>query len=754
MLAQKTSMTVAFAYLETALDLGWTWRHNQGRIYMHTRLLEKYPGLSLQSIYEENVPDTLNCTPIFKTWAIQQVDLIVGTSYGHQFCMAPLALQYPNTTWLAIAGDLQLDVPNWGLAYTKVHQPTYLAGIIAGHASQTGKVGCVMPIKIPETQRLLAAFALGVSHVNASYEVHAGWTNSWNSPRHEILGTGALARLGSDVIFYCVDDVEGLKEANRHRLKIIGFTADQRMQIGETVLASPYYIWGIIYYQVAEMVLLGTFKASAPVDLFPGMPEGAAALSDLSFLVTKAAATDVEAARQAILNGSDPFCGPIRTNTGTTVGAPGHCSNKTELYTMMWQPHNVIDHGRWLLPTEECDAGEYGTWMDATWRWVCLPCPTGTYSQVVDSDTNETIVCTPCGPNTAAPAKSSACEVCVAGTAPSASKSRCETCPADTFSGDGTACLPCPAELQSLPGSSHCSERPQSQTGILIIIAVVGSCAGVSVIIVAVMLLQRHTTMMKVMHTAPKRDVAIMLTDVKSSTALWDRYPEAMSWAVNQHNYIIRQLLGEFDGYEVKTVGDTFMVVFQDACQALHCAMRVQEDLLHHHWPLELMEEEMCTIQRDSAGQVIWNGLRVRTGIHFGTPELVVDRERGRVDYMGLAVNAAALVQSKASGGQTLITEALYEQLLSDVLVQYHFFSIGPQYFKGVARAVEVFSVLPPSLSTRVFAEVTDNVCLHCECATVCPKCDAMLQQSLSPRPLAQSRTSSTMFAHNPLEFM
>lgn len=31
---------------------------------------------------------------------------------------------------------------------------------------------------------------------------------------------------------------------------------------------------------------------------------------------------------------------------------------------------------------------------------------------------------------------------------------------------------------------------------------------------------------------------------------------------------------------------------------------------------------------------------------------------------MGLAVNAAALVQSKASGGQTLITEALYEQLL------------------------------------------------------------------------------------------
>lgn len=49
---------------------------------------------------------------------------------------------------------------------------------------------------------------------------------------------------------------------------------------------------------------------------------------------------------------------------------------------------------------------------------------------------------------------------------------------------------------------------------------------------------------------------------------------------------------------------------------------------------------------------------------HRPPPLCPVDRERGRVDYMGLAVNAAALVQSKASGGQTLITEALYEQLL------------------------------------------------------------------------------------------
>eukprot|EP00668_Euglena_longa_P004752 GGOE01005550.1.p1 GENE.GGOE01005550.1~~GGOE01005550.1.p1 ORF type:complete len:781 (-),score=159.61 GGOE01005550.1:397-2412(-) len=663
--------------------------------------------------------------------------------------MAALAPKYPDTTWLAIAGDLHLNVSNWGIAYAQIHEPTYLAGIVAGYASHTGKVGCVMPIKLPETHRQLAAFALGVAHVNASYRVHVGWTDNWNSARHDVLGTGALARLGCDVIFYGVDGVEGLKEAKRNHLNIIGFNSDQRMQIGETVLASPYFIWGIIYFQVAQMVLLGTFKYFSPVDLFPGMEEGAVALSDLSFLVKKAGVVDVEAARQSFLNGSDPFCGVIRTNEGTTVGAPGHCSTQEELYSMSWQPFNVIDHDIWQLPSQVCDPGEYAIWRDTTWQWSCLPCPAGTYSLVVDTDTNESIICTPCQAGRVAKAKSSSCSACNPGTAPSASRISCEECPADTYSADGSACIPCSDSLESLPGSDQCSERTQSIASTVIVFSVLGACAGISVTVLVLVLFQRHATTTKVMQNAPKGDVVIMVTNVKSSTALWDRYPEAMSWAVNIHNRVMRHLLAEFDGYEVKTVGDTFLVVFQDASQAIHCAMQLQEFLLQQHWPLELLEEEACSTQRDETDRVIWCGLRVRTGMHFGAPELVIDRERGRVDYLGHAVNIAALVQSKASGGQTLITEALYEQLLSDIIVQHHFFSIGAQYFKGVTRPVEVFSILPESLSTRVFAEVTDNVCLRCECATVCPKCDAVIQQSMLSTPHSPERARSRSLFSN-----
>lgn len=45
-------------------------------------------------------------------------------------------------------------------------------------------------------------------------------------------------------------------------------------------------------------------------------------------------------------------------------------------------------------------------------------------------------------------------------------------------------------------------------------------------------------------------------------TTLWDNYPEAIAWALDQHNCILRRLFAEFDGYEVKTIGDAFMVWF------------------------------------------------------------------------------------------------------------------------------------------------------------------------------------------------
>ena len=79
--------------------------------------------------------------------------------------------------------------------------------------------------------------------------------------------------------------------------------------------------------QVAELVVQDQYAAATPLNMFPGLKEGAVGLADPSFYVTKRALEEVAGLRAAFLNGStNVFCGVIATNKGTAPSArgPGH----------------------------------------------------------------------------------------------------------------------------------------------------------------------------------------------------------------------------------------------------------------------------------------------------------------------------------------------------------------------------------------------------------------------------------------------
>ncbi|KAL1893783.1 hypothetical protein Sste5346_006286 [Sporothrix stenoceras] len=162
---------------------------------------------------------------------------------------------------------------------------------------------------------------------------------------------------------------------------------------------------------------------------------------------------------------------------------------------------------------------------------------------------------------------------------------------------------------------------------------------------------------------APTGLIAIVFTDIKSSTTLWETYPAAMRSAIKLHNDVMRRQLRYIGGFEVKTEGDAFMVSFPTATSALLWAFAVQLQLLDAPWPTEMLNSVSCQPVLDKDNNVIFRGLSVRMGIHWGEPLCEPDPITRRMDYYGPMVNKAARINSIADGGQITVSSDFISEI-------------------------------------------------------------------------------------------
>ncbi|KAJ5994158.1 Adenylate cyclase [Penicillium sp. IBT 35674x] len=155
---------------------------------------------------------------------------------------------------------------------------------------------------------------------------------------------------------------------------------------------------------------------------------------------------------------------------------------------------------------------------------------------------------------------------------------------------------------------------------------------------------------------APIGELAIIFTDIKKSTGLWETCPDAMRSAIQIHNDILRRQLGIIGGYEVKTEGDAFMVAFATTTAAMLWCFNCQNQLLEAEWPTEILEQPQCQVVMDMDNNIIFRGLSVRMGGHWGEPVCEKDPVTNRMDYFGPMVNRASRVSAVADGGQTFVS--------------------------------------------------------------------------------------------------
>ena len=166
------------------------------------------------------------------------------------------------------------------------------------------------------------------------------------------------------------------------------------------------------------------------------------------------------------------------------------------------------------------------------------------------------------------------------------------------------------------------------------------------------------------MKHAPKSSpFALLFTDIEGSTGLWEGQPAMMETAVDQHHRLMRDLIQEHNGYEVKTIGDSFMIAFKSLADAVTFALRTQLEFLRAS--VEGLVVDGTTTEASGPGN-LWNNaaLRVRIGLNWctdATPKF--DNVYKRYDFYGNDVNTCARVQDAACGGQILVSESTLQAI-------------------------------------------------------------------------------------------
>jgi class 3 adenylate cyclase len=147
-------------------------------------------------------------------------------------------------------------------------------------------------------------------------------------------------------------------------------------------------------------------------------------------------------------------------------------------------------------------------------------------------------------------------------------------------------------------------------------------------------------------HPAPDGTVTLMFSDIEDSAVLTERLgDQAWQRLLRTHNALIREQIRAYDGFEVKTMGDGFMVAFQSAKKGLDCAIAIQRAFAP-------------TTDRSPATS---EPVKVRIGLHAG--EAIKDND----DFYGKNVIMASRVAGQARGGEILVSALLWQLVESSV---------------------------------------------------------------------------------------
>ncbi len=128
---------------------------------------------------------------------------IVMAGFAFADALGQVAADYPDTSFVII--DMVVDAPNVRSVVFNEHEGSYLVGMMAAQASESGTVGFIGGMDIPLIRKFACGYAQGVKAANPDATVIANMTGTtpaaWNDPVKGSELTKAQISQGADVVY-------------------------------------------------------------------------------------------------------------------------------------------------------------------------------------------------------------------------------------------------------------------------------------------------------------------------------------------------------------------------------------------------------------------------------------------------------------------------------------------------------------------------------------------------------------------------
>lgn len=260
----------AFGAFATSIEEPW-----DGVI--HTALLNEQEAGRITYEFVDDIGYAGDMERILRDVADEAPAVIFGDAFGNEEAVRRVAADYPDIAFVFGSG-LSPSEPNVSVFDNWIHEPAYLSGLIAGTVSESGVVGVVGGNPVPEVNRIVNAFEVGVTEANPDARVLVTFINSWFDP--PAAKEAALAQIdaGADVLF--AERFGVIEAAEENGLLAFGNMSDQNSLAPDTVVTGPVWDMQPTVDYVLSQVEAGSYTALDLKD-FSMMAKGGATLAPL-----------------------------------------------------------------------------------------------------------------------------------------------------------------------------------------------------------------------------------------------------------------------------------------------------------------------------------------------------------------------------------------------------------------------------------------------------------------------------------------